>query len=308
MRSSSTEGEPEPPVVEFRHVSLSFDDKPALVDVSFQLSRGNMICVTGESLSGKSVLLKLSIGLMRADEGQVLVDGRDIGALSEAELLDLRRNSMGVVFQDSSLFTGLSAYENAAYRLTEAGLSDEAVDRGAMEILRFVGLERDADKLPEELSIGMRRRLEFARGLAGWPRIMLFDEPVTGLDPINARNILDLVVRARDVHNVSTILVTKEAWEIRYVSTRRAVKDSSGEVRLVVESRRWPGVEVMLLDSGRIAFHGSPDDFASSTLPEVARMTRGIQGIPDTSARLRDPWSRTRRSSSDGSSPRTVRF
>jgi ABC-type transporter Mla maintaining outer membrane lipid asymmetry ATPase subunit MlaF len=199
-----------------------------------------------------------------------------------------------MVFQGSSLFTGLSVYENAAYRLTDAGLPEEEVERGAMEILRFVGLEQDADKLPEELSIGMRRRLEFARAMAGWPRIMLFDEPATGLDPINARNLLDLVVRARDIHNVSSILVTKEAWEIQYVSRRRAVRDASGEVRMEVESRSLAGVEVIVLDSGRIAFRGSPDEFASSVVPAVTRMTKGIRGSPDHSVRVRDPWSRTR--------------
>ena len=224
MSSTVTESDQETPAIEFRHVSFAFDDTPALIDVSFQLPRGNMICVTGESRSGKSVLLRLSVGLLKPDEGQVLVDGRDISRLTELEQLELRRSSMGVVFQDSSLFTGLTVYENAAYRLTEADLAEEEADQGAMEILRFVGLEKDADKLPEELSIGMRRRLEFARAMAGWPRIMLFDEPATGLDPINARNILDLVVRARDVHDVSSILVTKETWEIRYVSKRRPSK------------------------------------------------------------------------------------
>ena len=279
----------------FCHVSFAFDDKPALIDVSFRLPPGEMICLTGESLSGKSVLLKLSVGLLQPDQGQVLVDGRDINALTEIELLELRRGSMGVVFQDSSLFTGLSVYENAAYRLTEAGLPEVEVECGAMEILRFVGLEQDADKLPEELSIGMRRRLEFARAMAGWPRVMLFDEPATGLDPINARNILDLVVRARDVHGVSSIFVTKETWEIHYVSKRRAVREESGDVRMMDESKSLPGGQVILLDAGRIAFHGTPDDFFPNLLPAVTRITKGIQGSPDHSARLRDPWSHTRR-------------
>ena len=295
MASNFTSTNAEPPAIEFRHVSFSFDDKPALRDVSLQLPRGNMICVTGKSLSGKSVLLRLSIGLLQPDEGQVLIDGRDFSQLTEEEQLALRRTSMGVVFQDSSLFTGLSVYENAAYRLTETGLSEEAVDRGAMEILRFVGLERDAAKLPEELSIGMRRRLEFARALAGWPKIMLFDEPATGLDPINARNILDLVVRARDVHGVSLILVTKEAWEIRYVSKRRAVEEQSGQVRMSDDSAGLPRGEVIVLDSGSVVFRGTPDDFASSQLPAVTNMTRGIQGSPTAGARLRDPWSRKRK-------------
>jgi phospholipid/cholesterol/gamma-HCH transport system ATP-binding protein len=240
MCSSVTASDSETPAIEFRNVSFAFEDTPALIDVSFRLPRGNMICLTGESQSGKSVLLRLSLGFLQPDVGQVLVDGRDINALAEFEQFELRRSSLGVVFQDSSLFTGLSVYENAAYRLTEAGLSEEEVDCGAMEVLRFVGLEEDADKLPEELSIGMRRRLEFARAMAGWPRIMLFDEPATGLDPINARNLLDLILRARDVHKVSSILVTKESWEIGYVSRRRAVKDGSGEVRMLVESKSIP--------------------------------------------------------------------
>ena len=280
--------------IEFQHVSFSFDDEPALSDVSFRLPRGGMLCITGESQSGKSVLLRLSIGLLQSDEGRVLVDGRDLAALTEREEMELRRTSMGVVFQDSSLFTGLSVYENAAYRLTEAGLSEEEVYFGAMEILRFVGLETDADKLPEELSIGMRRRLEFARALAGWPRIMLYDEPATGLDPINAKNLLDLIVRARDLHGVSSILVTKESWEIRYVSKHRAVKDRSGEVRMLFESKGISGVEVIVLDSSRIAFRGTPDNFASSLLPAVTRMTKGIQGNPAPGELPRDPWARTR--------------
>lgn len=292
-----TASDPEPASIEFRHVSFAYDDKPALIDVSFQLQRGSLICITGESRSGKSVLVKLSVGLLQPNVGQVLVDGHDMGTLAEIEQLDLRRSSMGVVFQDSSLFTGISVYENAAYRLTEAGLPEEEIDRGAMEILSFVGLEQDADKLPEELSIGMRRRLEFARAMAGWPRIMLFDEPATGLDPINARNLLDLVVRARDVHNVSSILVTKEAWEIEYVSKRRAARDTSGEVRMLVEAKSLFGVEVIVLESGKIAFRGTPDDFASSVVPAVARMTKGIQGSPDLSVRMRDPWSRKRQRS-----------
>jgi phospholipid/cholesterol/gamma-HCH transport system ATP-binding protein len=291
--NGSTSGQ-QLPAIEFRHVSFSFDDEPALVDVSFQLPRGDMLCVTGESRSGKSVLLRLSIGLLQPDEGQVFVDGHNLAALSEREQMELRRDSMGVVFQDPSLFTGLSAYENAAYRLIEAGLPEAEADHGAMEILRFVGLEQDADKLPEELSIGMRRRLEFARAMAGWPRIMLYDEPATGLDPINARNLLDLVVRARDIHAVSSILVTKESWEIRYVSRLRAVKDESGIVRMLVESKSRSGVDVIVLDRGRIAFRGTPDDFASSQVSPVLRMTKGIQGKPGPDQRSRDPWAHTR--------------
>jgi phospholipid/cholesterol/gamma-HCH transport system ATP-binding protein len=159
MSSNRAQSDRQAPAIEFRQVSFSFDDEPALVDVSFQLPRGDILCITGESRSGKSVLLRLSIGLLQPDQGRVLVDGRDLGALTELQQMELRRGSMGVVFQDSSLFTGMSVYENAAYRLTEAGLPEEAVDCGAMEILRFVGLEQDADKL---LEVTLNRNAEAA--------------------------------------------------------------------------------------------------------------------------------------------------
>ncbi|HXF38185.1 MAG TPA: ATP-binding cassette domain-containing protein, partial [Blastocatellia bacterium] len=191
------------PVIEFRGVSKSFDVKQALVDISFQLGRGETICITGVSGSGKSVLLRVASGLDLADDGEVLVKGGEIGALDEAELLALRSATMGMVFQEQSLFTGMTVFENTAYRLDEHEWSEEDQERAVSEILSFVGLEEEIDKLPEELSIGMGRRLEFARALVGWPEIMLFDEPTSGLDPINSRIMLDLVIRARDIHHIS---------------------------------------------------------------------------------------------------------
>src|SRR5262245_14977137 len=203
--------------LEFEHVSFSFDDVPALSDVSFRLGKGAITCVTGLSGSGKSVLVRLAIGLLTPDSGRVLVKEQDIGALKEAELLALRGSSMGVVFQESSLFTGWSVYDNTAYRLSEKGWSEAEIEPVVMEVLRFVWLDEDADKFAEELSIGMGRRLEFARALVGWPGVMLFDEPTAALDPINARKLVDLVIRARDIHNVASVFVTKEPWEIYYL-------------------------------------------------------------------------------------------
>jgi phospholipid/cholesterol/gamma-HCH transport system ATP-binding protein len=269
MRPDAPEVSIDSPAVEFRDVSLTFDGLPALSDVSLALNAGEMICVTGASGSGKSVLLRLAIGFHRPTKGQVLVKGSDIGDLIEADLLKLRSSSMGVVFQESSLFTGLSVYENAAYRLYELGYREEAAEQATIDVLRFVGLEEDADKLPEELSIGMRRRLEFARALVGWPRIMLFDEPASGLDPINARNILDLVIIARDLHGVSSLFVSKEAWEIRYLSRHRAVRqgDSATIVQAVDEDA--PAVTVIVLDEGRTAFFGTCEEFELSDLAAV---------------------------------------
>src|SRR5689334_10640206 len=170
------------PAIEFRQVSLSFDEQRVLNDINFKLRRGEMIFITGESGAGKSVLLRLAIALEHPDSGQVLIEGLDVGPLDEVELLDLRGARMGIVFQEDSLFTGLNVYENVAYRLEEHSVPEAETDKAVMEVLRFVGLDQDAEKLPAQLSGGMRRRLEIARALIGWPSIMLFDEPASGLD------------------------------------------------------------------------------------------------------------------------------
>ena len=172
--------------VEFRNVSISFDSQPVLSDVSFKLRPGGMIILTGESGSGKSVLLRLAMGLEKPDTGEILINGREISCLGESDLLAIRGGLMGMVFQEDSLFTGLSVYDNVAYRLDEHGWSEEDTDKAVNEVLWFVGLEGEQEKLPEELSGGMKRRLEIARALVGWPSIMLFDEPTMSLDPIVA--------------------------------------------------------------------------------------------------------------------------
>jgi phospholipid/cholesterol/gamma-HCH transport system ATP-binding protein len=281
--------------IEFRHVSLRFDAKLALDDVSFLLQYGQMICITGMSGSGKSVLLRLAAGLLMPDGGQVLIEGREIEGLSEQELLLLRGSSMGVVFQEQSLFTGMTVYENAAYRLDEHGWPEAETERAVREVLAFVGLEQDSEKLPEELSIGMRRRLEFARALVGWPKIMLFDEATAGLDPINARAMLDLVIRARDLHRISSLYVTKEMHEIPYLAEHQAALDEPGRTSI---SRRNVELDddtkLLLLDAGRIGFFGSVAEFERSTLPAVTRMTRLEPGAPVASSYVADPWKNTR--------------
>ncbi len=286
------------PAIEFRHVSISFDDKLALDDISFRLERGQMICITGVSGSGMSVLLRLASGLMRPDEGQVFIEGREIEGLDEQELLALRSASMGIVFQEQSLFTGMSVYENTAYRLDEHDWPEEDTERAVSEILSFVGLEEDIDKLPEELSIGMGRRLEFARALIGWPEIMLFDEATAGLDPINARAMLDLVIRARDIHRISSLYVTKELHEIPYLANYCAVKSDSGEITIrdIRASADEPAggkanqLEVIVLEAGRIVFSGAPAEFESTDLPAVMLMTHPGPSAPPTDTYIPDPW------------------
>jgi phospholipid/cholesterol/gamma-HCH transport system ATP-binding protein len=284
------------PIIEFRNVSVSFDDYPALVDVSFTLSQGEMIFLTGVSGSGKSVLLRLAIGLLRPDEGKIFINGREIENLNESELLAIRGGSMGMVFQEESLFTGYSAYDNAAYRLQEHGWSESAVDEAVREVLKFVGLENEGDKFPEELSGGMKRRLEIARALIGWPSIMLFDEPTLSLDPIVALQILDLIIRARDINHISTLYVTKKLQEIPYLAKYRAVTDDRGEVSIieVKDNRLLPQTKVILLEQGCIVFQGSVDEFENSKLPAVTALLEAFE-VHTQQLYVANPWDKSRK-------------
>ena len=293
MSQSVDESSPAVPAIEFRHVSLGFEGRTVLDDVSFELPHGQMVIITGASNSGKSVLLHLAIGLLRPDEGEILIEGNALNQFGESELLALRGNTMGIAFQEDALFTGLSAFDNAAYRLVEHNWAEEDIDRAVREIMRFVGLEHDMEKLPEELSIGMRRRLEIARALTGWPRIMLFDEPTSGLDPVNARMVLDLVIRARDLHNISILHATKEVHQIRYIAMHHASEDDKGQP--AAASNTLPETQVMVLDQGKIVFLGSEADFETSALPAVKQLTDPGAGEVISQDTVEDPWPRTRK-------------
>src|SRR5215510_11594128 len=159
------------PVIKFRNVSIRFDDAQALKNISFTLQRGEMICITGDSNSGKSVLLRLALGFLRPDEGEILINGLETKEMEEDDLLALRREAMGMVFQENSFFSGQTVYENTAYRLDDRDWPEDEIERAVVEVLTFVGLENDQEKQAEDLSGGMKRRLELARALVGWPSI-----------------------------------------------------------------------------------------------------------------------------------------
>ena len=271
-----------PPAIEFRNVYLSFDNRTVLTDITFTLAEGEMICVTGVSGSGKSVLLRLAMGLLKPDSGQIFIEGREIEKLDESDLLAIRGGLMGMVFQEDSLFTGLRVYENAAYRLEEHGWTDEEIERSVTEVLRFVGLEGEEEKFPEELSGGMKRRLEIARALIGWPRIMLFDEPTMSLDPLAALKVLDLIIRARDVNHISSLYVTKKIHELDYLAHSRA------------EAADLPRTRVMVMDGGRIVFEGAVEDFAKCELPAIRELLTLDRHDRSTNAYFSDPWDKRR--------------
>lgn len=185
---------------------------------------------------------------------------------------------------------------NVAYRLDEHNVPEDETRQAVMEVLQFVGLEQDAEKLPWELSGGMRRRLELARALVGWRSIMLFDEPASGLDPLTAIHILDLIVRARDIHGMSAIYVTKKLDEIPYLATHRARQIGQDVViEEVTSEQELPPSRVIVLDEGRIVFTGSVPEFEASSVPAVTRLTHADNGTVISDYAVFDPWDKRRR-------------
>src|SRR5215467_5156539 len=215
--------------IEFRHVHMSFEDRVILDDVSFTVATGETKIVMGGSGTGKSTILKLVLGLIKPDSGQIFIDGEDVAQLSEKDLARVRKN-IGMVFQDGALFDSLSVYENVGYRLFEKGVPEAAIQEEVRRMLRFVNLEDSMYMMPVELSGGMRRRVGIARALVGNPKLILFDEPTAGLDPITARTILELAMKLRDLEGVSSIFVTHRLEDIKILSSSFATIGENGDI------------------------------------------------------------------------------
>jgi phospholipid/cholesterol/gamma-HCH transport system ATP-binding protein len=270
--SPDREGEPVP-AVELRRVSLSFDEKTVLEDVSFRLGAGETLVLLGVTGAGKSVLLKLILGLLKPDSGQVLVEGQDLTPLAETELFPLRRK-MGIVFQEGALFDSLSVFENVAYRLREEGEKDEErIERRVREVLRFVELEHALDKMPAELSGGMRRRVSIARAIVSEPSIMLYDSPTAGLDPVTAHTINVLIAKLRDVQGVSTLVVTQRLADafmlanFRYSTEQMTLVPAGGDG---TAGKRVP-TRFLVLRDGVVHFWGSTEEITSTPDPYIRK-------------------------------------
>ena len=257
------------PIIVFDHVSLAFDDTVVLRDVSFTLRRGHTKIILGASGAGKSISLKLILGLLKPDGGKVWVNGRRVDELTENEMMKVRAD-VGMVFQEGALFDSLTVAENVGYKLyEETDLPLEDVRKRVEEVLGFVRLGDFIDRQPSELSGGQRRRVAIARAMTVKPRILLYDEPTTGLDPITSDTIDEEIVKLRDLEEVTSILVTHQLRDAFFVATQEAVKEQ-GKIKFVQAGAQKLGeAEFMMLKDGLILFEGTADELRASKDPYI---------------------------------------
>jgi phospholipid/cholesterol/gamma-HCH transport system ATP-binding protein len=265
-----------PAAIDFQNVWLYFDEKPALSNVSFRLDHGETLILLGPTGSGKSVILKLALGLLKPDEGRVVVEGRDITLMPEKDMREIRRR-MGIVFQEGALFDSLSVYENVAYRLREEGIEDEAeIERRVREVLSFVELEAAIDKMPSELSGGMKRRVSIARAIVSEPSIMLYDSPTGGLDPVTSQTINLLILKLRDVQGVSSIVVTHRLQDAFWLANFRYSKDTGGLIPVGGNGAGGASspTRFLVLRDGTVYFHGTLNEVVSIQDPYLKQFLR----------------------------------
>ncbi len=257
------------PVVVFDGVWLAFDEKVILRDVSFTLHKGHTKVVLGASGAGKSTILRLILGLLKPDRGEIWVNGERVDTMSERQMMKVR-GDLGMVFQEGALFDSLTVRENVGYKLfEETSMPIAEVDARVHEVLGFVGLEEYFDRKPSELSGGQRRRVAIARAMSFRPQILLYDEPTTGLDPITAITIDDEIIKLRDLHEVSSILVTHQLRDAFYVATHHAIDDHGHPHIQPAERGKCTDTEFLMLKDGEVAFEGSARELRASTDPYI---------------------------------------
>lgn len=264
------------PAIEFQDVCLAFDDKLILDHIDLSVRRGECKLILGRSGGGKSTIIRLVLGLLKPDSGRILIDGEDITEYSEVEMMTVRQK-IGMVFQEGALFDSISVYENVAYRLREQGRDEGEIEREVSRMLEFVDLTDAVDKMPNELSGGMRRRVGIARALIGDPSIVLFDEPTAGLDPPTARTICELAIKLRDLQDVSSIFVTHEMNNVVNLSSEYATVNEKGEVVFEQEGEKLCliNTEVLMMRDGRIIFNGTDEQLRASDDSYVRRFISG---------------------------------
>jgi phospholipid/cholesterol/gamma-HCH transport system ATP-binding protein len=254
--------------ITFEDVHLAFEDLAVLDGVSFELKRGETKVVLGVAGSGKSTILKLCLGLIRPDSGHIYVLGHDITKMREEELFDLR-SKIGIVFQESALFDSLAVRENVAFRLMEEKLPEPEVEARVREALRFVELEDAINKLPSELSGGMRRRVGIARAIITQPEVLLYDSPTGGLDPITSTTIIELIMKQRDVYKTSALLVSHRLQDGFTLATH--YYDPAANAMRPVDGKPMRDVHTsfMVLRDGKVIFDGTGHELARMEDPYI---------------------------------------
>lgn len=266
------------PVLQFENVTVSFGEGPVLDDVSFSIHPGRTHILFGAAGSGKSVLLKTAIGLLRPDSGHVRLFHEDITHMDEQHLFDMR-GKVGVLFQESGLFDSLTVEENVAYPILNQRAAmkrrskpkPEDVQRRVREALRFVELEHTLEKFPSALSGGMRRRVGIARAAVTEPPLMLYDSPTAGLDPITANTIMALVVKARDTRNTTSVIVTHR-YQDGHIMANFRYNPANGELQSARrDSNIHDRTRFMVFREGRLVFEGTQEELEAATDPYVAK-------------------------------------
>ena len=254
-----------PPAIAFDRVSLAFDDNVVLQELSLSVAVGRMLMLLGASGTGKSVVLKLILGLLKPDSGVIRVNGRRTDTMTEAQMMEVRAD-VGMLFQENALFDSLSVAENVGYRLyEETDMPADQVRRRVEEVLGFIGLEEYIDRMPSELSGGQRRRVAIARAMAARPRVLLFDDPTSGLDPITAKTVDNEIVKLRDIEHVTSIVVTHQLPDAFYIATHEAVTRSGRLAVVPAGGDKAEEADFVVLRNGRIYFEGHAAELKRTT-------------------------------------------
>lgn len=262
------------PIVVFDKVTLAFDEKVILDEISFTLKTGHTKIFLGASGAGKSTILRLILGLLKPDAGHIFVNGERVDNMTEDEIMAVRAD-LGMVFQEGALFDSLTVRENVGYKLFEQKVPEAEAQRRIEEVLGFVRLSDFIDRTPSELSGGQRRRVAIARAMAAKPRILLYDEPTTGLDPITSITIDEEIIKLRDIEHVSSIVVTHQLRDAFFVAEHMAVGERDGAIRIERAPRnKADEAEFIMLRNGRIAFEGN-----ATELRDVQRRDNYIEAF-----------------------------
>ena len=259
--------EPGAAVVVFENVSIGFEGKSVLKNISFEVDRGQTMIVLGPAGCGKSVMMKLANGLLSPDSGKITVFGQEISAMTEQQMFELRGH-IGMVFQESALFDSLSVEDNVAYRLHEEQMPEAEAHAKVVEALKFVELEAAIAKFPSELSGGMRRRVSIARAIISAPDLILYDSPTGGLDPITSTTIIELVVKQRDVSHTTSLLITHRIQDAFTLATHR-FNSEKGHMEPIPDRGIDDSTRFLMLNEGSIVFQGSTHELVHSEDPWI---------------------------------------